>query len=225
MRKLTVLAAVPLLAAGIGLAAAGPASADAPTTCSGTINAGEIGGNLEVPAGDLCLLQNTHVGGSVQLDANALGVSLLGGNRVDGNVQSLHDIVFDVRVFNSTVAGNVVVHNMHSGTVGGMCRDTVGRNVIVQDEGGFFSIGEGGFDICPAGSGNHIEGNLILTDNSGGNLVQGNTIDHSMHVNGNGGLEQLTGNTVAQTMECQRNTGPFISSENTASNFVGQCTS
>jgi hypothetical protein len=105
-----------------------------------------------------------------------------------------------------------------------MCRDTVGRNVIVQDEGGFFSIGEAGFDICPAGSGNHIEGNLFLMNNSGGNLVQANTIDHSMHVDGNSGPEQLTGNTVAQTMECQGNTGPFISSENTAGNFVGQCT-
>jgi hypothetical protein len=225
MRKLAFLAAVPLLAAGIGLAAAEPAGADAPTTCSGTINGGDIGGNLEVLAGDFCLLQNTHVGGSVQLHAGALGVSLLGGNTVDGNVQSLHDIVFDVRVFDSTVGGNIEVRNMHSGTVGGMCRDTVGRNVIVQDEGGFFSIGEGGFDICPAGSGNHIEGNLILTNNSGGNLVQANTIDHSMHVDGNSGPEQLTGNTVAQTMECQGNTGPFIGPENTARYFVGQCTS
>ena len=119
MRRLTTLAAVPLLAAGIGLAAAGPASADAPATCSGTIVGGDFGGNLEVPAGDFCLLQDTHVGGSVQLDAGALGVSLLGGNTVDGNVQSLYDIVFDVRVFNSTVGGNIEVRNMHLGTFGG----------------------------------------------------------------------------------------------------------
>jgi hypothetical protein len=223
MRRLTILAAVPLLAAGFGLAAAGPASADAPATCSGTIIGGDFGGNLEVPAGDFCLLQNTHVGGSVQLDAGALGVSLLGGNTVDGNVQSLHDIVFDVRVFNSTVGGNIVVHNMHAGTFGGMCRDTVGGNVIVQDEGGIFEIGEGGFDICPAGSGNHIEGNLTLTNNSGGNLVQGNTIDQSMHVDGNGS-EQILGNTVGGTLECQNNAA-ITSAGNTAGNFVGQCTS
>jgi hypothetical protein len=200
-----------------------------PTPCNGTLSGATVPGNLVVASGDFCLIQNTTVGNNVLVEPNALGLSLLGGNTVHGSVLSTEGpIVFDIRVLASTVDHNVVVKSMHLGTVGGICRSTIGGNVIIQNpEGGFMNVGSGfPFDVCPAPtSGNHIGGNLIVDENSGGNTIEDNTVDQGVHVNNNSNFEIIGNNTITQTLECTNNSPPPISFGNTAGNFVGQCTS
>lgn len=226
MRTVIILVAAGVLATGF-LAASPALAGGPPTQCSGTLAGATVPGNLVVPAGDFCLIQNTTVGGNVQIEPAAIGFSALGGNTIKGSVLSPGPIVFDVRVLNSSVGGNVMVMQMRPGTAGGICRSTIGGDVILSGNGGFMNVGSGfPFDVCPAPtSGNHIAGNLIVDSNSGGNTISDNTVDHSVLVNGNTALETVTHNTITHTLECSGNTPPPVSAGNTADNFVGQCTS
>lgn len=216
-----VLALVP------ALITAGPALAGGPPVeCNGTFT-GYAPGNLVVPAGDFCLMQNATVGNNVLVEPNAIGLSALGGNTIGGSVLSPGPIVFDVRVLNDTVGKDVVVQNTRPGTAGGICRSQIGGNVILQNNAGFMNVGSGfPQNVCPdPTAGNHIAGNLIVDDNSGGNTLGTNTIDRSVHVDSNSGFEEIFRNTIGDTLQCENNTGLVISSGNTANNFAGQCQS
>jgi hypothetical protein len=224
MRGVISLVALPLVAA---LVVAAPAQAGGPPTeCNGAIIAGSVPGNLVVPSGDFCLIQNTTVGGNVLVTQGAIGFSALGGNTIKGSVLSPGPIVFDIRVLASTVGHDILVAQMQPGSAGGICRSTIGGNVILQNNGGFMNVGSGfPFDVCPSPtSGNHIGGNLIVDSNSGGNTITNNTVDQGVHVNNNTSFEDILENTIAHTLECNNNTPPPFSAGNTADNFVGQCT-
>jgi hypothetical protein len=119
-----------------------------------------------------------------------------------------------------------VVGQTRAGTAGAICRSTIGDNVILENNAGLMNVGSGfPFDVCPfTTSGNHIGGNLIVADNSGGNTINNNTVDGSVLVNDNTNFEDSIENVIGHTFECNGNTPSPVGVANTASNFVGQCT-
>jgi hypothetical protein len=206
-------------------ATAGTAQAGGPpTACSGAFT-GTTLGNLVVPSGDFCIILGATIGGNVLVSPGAIGFHSH-HSTIDGSVLSPGPIVFDVRVLDSTVGHDVLVAQMRAGTAGGICRSTIGDNVILENDAGFMNVGSGfPFDVCPfPTSGNHIGGNLIVDDNSGGNTILNNTVDGSLLVNENTSFEDLFDNLIGHTLECNDNTPPPSSVANTAGNFVGQCT-
>ena len=216
---LAVLALTASVTAGMSQAG-GP-----PTQCSGAFT-GTTQGNLVVPSGEFCIIIGASIGGNVLVSPGAIGFHSH-HSTIDGSVLSPGPIVFDVRVLDSTVGHDVSVAQMRAGTAGGICRSTIGDNVILKNNAGFMNVGSGfPFDVCPfSTSGNHIGGNLILDDNSGGNTFNNNTVDGSVLINDNTNFEDSFENVIAHTFECNGNTPPPVGVGNTASNFVGQCTS
>lgn len=216
---LLVILAVALTATDGTAQAGGP-----PTQCSGAFT-GTTQGNLVVASGDFCIILGATIGGSVLVSPGAIGFHSH-HSTIAGSVLSPGPIVFDVRVLDSAVGHDVLVAQMRAGTAGGICRSTIGDNVILEDNAGFMNVGSGfPFDVCPFPiSGNHIGGNLIVDDNSGGNTVLNNTVDGNVLVNTNSGFEDIFDNLIDHTLECNDNTPPPSSAANTASKFVGQCT-
>jgi hypothetical protein len=196
-----------------------------PMQCSGAFT-GTTAGNLVVPSGDFCIILGATIGGNVLVSPGAIGFHSH-HSTIAGSVLSPGPIVFDVRVLDSTVGHDVSVAQMRAGTAGGICRSTIGGNVILENNAGFMNVGSGfPFDVCPfSTSGNHIGGNLIVDDNSGGNTINNNTVDGSVLVNDNTNFEDSFENVIGHTFECNGNTPPPVGVGNTASNFVGQCTS
>jgi hypothetical protein len=222
-KRSAVLVAVLALAV---IATAGTAQAGGPPTqCSGAFT-GTTAGNLVVPSGDFCIILGASIGGNVLVSPGAIGFHSH-HSTIDGSVLSPGPIVFDVRVLDSTVGHDVFVAQMPAGTAGGICRSTIGDNVILENNAGFMNVGSGfPFDVCPfPTSGNHIGGNLIVDANSGGNTILNNNVDASVLVNDNTSFEVIFDNLIGHTLECNGNTPAPSSAANTASNFVGQCTS
>jgi hypothetical protein len=217
-----------LLLAALALAVvatAGAAQAGGPPTqCNGAFT-GTTAGNLVVPSGDFCIVIGATIGGNVLVTPGAIGFHSH-HSTIDGSVLSPGPIVFDVRVLDSTVGHDVLVEQMRAGTAGGICRSTIGDNVILEDNAGFMNVGSGfPFDVCPfPTSGNRIGGNLIVDDNSGGNTILDNTVDGSVLVNDNTSFEDIFDNVIGHSLQCTDNTPPPSSAANTADNFVGQCT-
>jgi hypothetical protein len=206
-------------------ATAGTARAGGPPTqCSGAFT-GTTPGNLVVASGDFCIIIGATIGGNVLVNPGAIGFHSH-HSTIDGSVLSPGPIVFDVRVLDSRVGHDVLVAQTRAGTAGGICRSTIGDNVILEDNAGFMNVGSGfPFDVCPfPTSGNHIGGNLIVDENSGGSTILNNTVDGNILVNNNSGFEDLFDNLIGHTLECNDNTPPPFSLANVASNFVGQCT-
>jgi hypothetical protein len=209
------------LTATVGTARAG----GPPTPCSGAFT-GTTHGNLVVASGDFCIILGATIEGNVLVSPGAIGFHSH-GSTIDGSVLSPGPIVFDVRVLDSTVGHDVLVAQMRAGTAGGICRSTIGDNVILESNAGFMNVGSGfPFDVCPfPTSGNHIGGNLIVDENSGGNTILNNTVDGNVLVNDNTSFEDILDNRIGHTLACNDNIPPPSSAANTAGNFVGQCTS
>jgi hypothetical protein len=209
------------LAASVGTARAG----GPPTQCSGAFT-GTTQGNLVVASGDFCIILGATIGGNVLVSPGAIGFHSH-HSMIEGSVISPGPIVFDVRVLDSVVGHDVLVAQMRSGTAGGICRSTIGDNVILEDNAGFMNVGSGfPFDVCPfPTSGNQIGGNLIVDDNSGGNTILDNVVDGNVLVNDNSGFEGIFDNLIGHTLECNDNAPPPASAANTASHFAGQCAS
>jgi len=218
------LALVLVCVAAIAVTAGSARASGPPTECNGEFT-GVAPGNLVVPSGDFCIIIGATVGGNVLVEPGAIGFHSH-GSTIEGSVLSPGPIVFDVRVLFSTVGHDVLVGQMPIGAAGGICRSTIGNDVILENNAGFMNVGSGfPFDVCPSPtSGNHIEGNLIVDNSSGGNTIRDNTVDGSLHVDSNTGAETIFRNVIAHTYECNDNTFPPFSVGNTADNYVGQCT-
>lgn len=207
-------------------ATAGTARAGGPPTqCSGAFT-GTTEGNLVVASGDFCIILGATIAGNVLVSPGAIGFHSH-HSTIEGSILSPGPIVFDVRVLDSTVSHDVLVGQTRAGTAGAICRSTIGDNVVLENNAGFMNVGSGfPFDVCPfTTSGNHIGGNLIVDDNSGGNTINNNTVDGSVLINDNTNFEDSFENQIGHTFECNGNTPSPVGVANTASNFVGQCAS
>ncbi len=166
-----LLAAVPL-ALSAALLTAPAAQADS-VTCSGTIRAVSIDGDVIVPKGATCSLIGTRVDGNVQVKEKARLYAR--GVVVGGNVQADNHRVVEVtsRVVNgverrSRVGGSI---QAKQGGGGKLVRTITGSDIQLFSNDGAFTV-----------SRNRVDGNLQCKSNTpaptgSGNVVEGNKED------------------------------------------------
>jgi hypothetical protein len=173
--------ATTMLAFGIMLAALPAARAD--TSCTGPLQ-GVISGNVFVPDGATCQLDNATVTGNVLVGAGAtLAVGVLGSVTISGDLQADHCASVGVISFTTSllsIGGNVAIRS---------CTEMSGYDVSSGSSG---SVTIGGNFLCRANSApcfaqrGSIGGNTIVSDNSGGtSIVAGNEIDGNLLCFGN----------------------------------------
>ena len=177
----------PLVALGVAAAtvmSAAPAAAD-DRVCRGALGAISVDDNLRVPAGAVCRLTQTRIGGNILVDEEAALVAR--GVRVDGNVQSegARRVVVRDRSF---VDGDVQVEDggavlvLRSRVEGNIQLEDNRRRIVLQRN---FVYGDIQLFSNPAPArirGNRVDGNLQCKSNvpepsGGGNRVEGNKED------------------------------------------------
>ena len=159
MRRTLVVMAV--VGAGLSLTLAQPASAEE-TTCVGAIGAVTVD-NLRVPEGATCILEGTHVQGTIKVERAA---SLQASNvTVIGNVQA--ENASDVRVAQgSTVGGSVQVVK---GQAASVADSTITGDILYDENSGALSAER-----------NHVGGNIQAFKNTGGLIISGNRVDGNL---------------------------------------------
>jgi hypothetical protein len=151
-------------------------SAQAATSCTSTISGTTIVGNLVVPAGATCNLDNVTVTGNVSVQANAeldftqsgqIGGNLTATNashvfvnavgagdiRIAGNV-SLTGVTGRVSLLEAQVGGNYTVKNSGSTTPSTIANNRIGGNLVFQ--------GTTNYDV----SSNQVNGILSCSGNT-----------------------------------------------------------
>lgn len=184
LAALTMLFALALIASALVFPL--PASAD-DTTCTGTIGAETVDGNVIVPDGAGCTLNGTTVIGNVLV---GVGASLhADGATVDGDIQDDNNDAGDVTVTNSQVGGNV---QLEQGT---------SVAVTATDIGGDLQL-EANSQALQADA-NSIGGNLQANHNTGGLSITDNTIDGNLQCQSNDPPPTGSGNVVHGSAEDQ----------------------
>ena len=218
LRRVAVLAAV------IGvMGVIVPAASAKNFECRTEFLTGVIDGNVVVPEGAFCRTLGATITGNLRVETGAIGFHAH-NSTIGGNVESPGPIVFDIRVLDTQVGGNVHISQTRAGTAGAICRSTIGGNVHWTNNEGFQTIGIGfPADVCTAG--NTIEGSVVLDNNSGpvNFNLNNSAIAGNVHVMSNTGTEVITRNTIDGVLQCEGNTPPPVSVANTAQSFQGQC--
>ena len=161
-----------------GIMAAGLPAAGADTSCTGALT-GAISGNVVVPDGASCQLDNASVTGNVLVRTGAsLAMGVIGSVTISGDLQADHCTSVGVISFTTSllsIGGNVVIRS---------CTEMSGYDVSIGSSG---SVTIGGNFLCQANSApcfaqrGSIGGNAIVSDNSGGtSIVAGNEIDGNL---------------------------------------------
>lgn len=184
LAALTMLFALALMASALAFPL--PASAD-DTTCSGTIGAETVDGNVIVPDGAGCTLNDTTVIGNVLV---GVGASLhADGATIDGDIQDDNNDAGNVTVTNSQVGGNVQLEQGTSVTVTG------------TDIGGDLQFEANSQEL--QADANSIGGNLQANHNTGGLAITDNTIDGNLQCQSNDPPPTGSGNVVHGSAEDQ----------------------
>jgi hypothetical protein len=233
--SLSGLAALGMLIAPLPALASGASAPSAPFQCNGTYSNRTISGNVVVPAGDVCILTNSSIGGSVLAATNAYFEA--GQTRVAGDVvgtQALTLYLHDA----STVSGNLVGYQtpqvfVYGSTVGGsvladgsvapgyghfqLCGNIVTQNIAVAQMGPDVLIGD---PAAGCGANTVQQGSIGVAQNNtyaemyviGNNLLKG-----SLYVAQNTGAsdKRVQQNSGSQgSLDCQGNSAPFTGSPN-----------
>jgi len=200
------------------------------TTCNGTYYGS--GSEVSVPAGDVCTLDwGTKVSGNVQVQQggtlndegavisgnlqvnNGASIQVEGGGSIGGNLQVQGLTGGPNSLCNTTVTGNVEVHNnsSHSPVQIGGCVDepglTVGGNLQVQNNAANVTVGR-----------NAIKGNLQVQNNTSVVTVNENTAGGNIQVKNNtgGAGGSLAENGAGGSCELQNDSPTIAGSENKA---------
>jgi subtilase family serine protease len=173
------------------------------TTCTGSMSFASIRGNLDVPKGSTCTLNDTVVSGNVSVEGTFSG----GGVTIGGNLQAQHggpaSLGPDSDGAPSIISGNVQIQN-ETGASNVICDSQISGNVQIQNDASQSVIGTS----ATCATGNTIGGNL---------QVQNNTVAGAP-------AAVITGNTVQHDLQCQNNTQPPTGSGNTVGGKEkGQC--
>jgi hypothetical protein len=230
-RLLICLASACISVAALGLAA--PA-AHADETCTGTIGAVPVVGNVIVPPGASCELLGTTITGNVIVNQDS---QLLTENaNVAGNIQG--EGALRIRIYNTLVtniqlekvtlriiigsdrtckADPLVLGNIQlteNSAAIGICKMSVSEDVQLDKNTGVIGV----FD-------NTVGENLRVADNTHIVRLRRNEVGENMQVNKNTGTRTiLTENTVGMVLQCSDNVPPPIGFGNTAvGGKEGQC--
>src|SRR5262249_49220535 len=158
-----------------------------------------------------CRTLGATITGNVRVEKGALGFHAH-GSTIGLNVDSPGDIVFDIRILDSHVGGNVDISHTHEGTVGAICRSTIDGDLHWNGNTGFETIGIGfPADVCTGG--NTILGNVVLSNNGGtANFdFNNNTVSGNVHVTNNQGFEAIHDNHIGGVLVCESNDPPPVS--------------
>jgi len=159
------------------------------TSCSGPHSGS--GTEVTVPAGAVCtLLAGTQVSGNVEV---AEGGALIDrGAVIGGDLQA--DNAAGIRVGGGgSIGGNLQIHGLTGGP-NSLCDTTVGGNVEVHDGAAGSPIDIGDLGACLGAPGLAVAGNLEVHHNAANLTVGGNTVKGHLEVNGNAGEVTVNGN-------------------------------
>ena len=177
MKRLAVVVAIGFIAA-LGLAT--PAYADS-CTCTGTIGAISIDGDVNVPQGATCRLNGTRIDGNVKVNNNA---RLFANDvYVGGSVQSDGQRRTEVTA-GSRVIGDVQIEQGRSGLVQ---RSAVNGTISIKQNTGPQVIAR-----------NTVDSDVQVFTNTGGVRISNNVIDGNLQCKSNnppptGGGNQVQG--------------------------------
>ena len=136
MRKGLVVLAVSAIVAFVA-----PAGASAKNfECNTAFLTGVIDGNVIVPKDAFCRTLGATIIGSVLVQEGAVGFHAHTSTIV-GHVYSERPIVFDIRILDSNVGGNVHISRTSAGSMGAICRSNIGTGPTTRD----FRRSESGF--------------------------------------------------------------------------------
>jgi hypothetical protein len=163
---LIAISAAAAVAAGF---AASSSSASGNTNCNGT-QSKNVSGNLTVPAGDKCILENVTVGGNVVVDQNATLIDQ--GAQVAGGVQATKPFGIGIggTPQNPGVAQNISISGTTGSASGGnnyICNTMIGQGVTVTGTAsgaGQWIIGDRD-ESCTYGP-DQIQQSLLVSNNA-----------------------------------------------------------
>jgi hypothetical protein len=186
------------------MVAALPAARADNTPCTGSLQ-GVINGNVVVPDGATCQLNNATVTGNVFVSTGAsLAMGVFGSVMISGNLQADHCASVGVISFTTSLS--------------------IGGNVTIRS-----CTEMSGYDVSSGSSGSvTIGGNFLCQTNSAPCFAQRGSIGGNTIVSGNfGGTSIVAGNEIGGNLLCLRNTAVIDSSApNTVfGKKLGQCAS
>ena len=217
---MTRFAIAALATFGIVLAA-GPGARAQNRSCSTTMTGTVIHGNLEVPAGATCILNDVAVAGNISVGTGGV-LRIFTGSQIGGNIEANKCGFVELTGNQISVGGNLACEGNTYGCVvnGG---EVLG-NVSLSNNPSYAQISK----IA-------IKGNLSIDRNSSNlpgaivALVADNTIGGNVDVIGNRGPGNMIvgANVIQGNLQCQDNT-PGVGNDNIALNTVagnklGQC--
>lgn len=180
-----------------------------------------VEGNVIVHPGAFCTGAGSMIKGNVVALPDAGGFHLDRG-WVEGSIQA-ERLQLDVRIFDSTVKGGIQIKGMQAGTTGALCRNNIVGDVILEENAGITTIGEGfPGSACGAGGGNLIQGSVKLLKNpiaepfglTVEQAVVGNRVFGNLQAEENSGTLFVNRNSVGQNMQLYKNKGTTTVLEN-----------
>lgn len=197
MRTRVILVVIAALASVLAFAPHAQAATNCPANPP---NGSTVAGNITVPGGGVCTLQEVTVTGNVKVSPG--GELIIQGGKVLGNV-AVTDGWFFIGAFRTVphVAGTVTMNDPRKFLD---CGAVVGGDYTERDETN--SPPPTPFPACPPGVVEHIGGNLSLLDNPNGMTFFLTTVNGNFTATGNNGgsFSQLT---IAGSATC-KNTPP-----------------
>lgn len=155
------------------------------TSCNGSFG-GTFQGDVTVSDGQTCTFTNGEIDGNVMVTGGSL---ILAGTDITGNLE-VQGGNFAVGPF-SAVEGNINVHNLTtSQVVSTFCNSTMYGNVEIHNNDAPVTVG----DSSGACLGNVIGMNLEVHNNSAAISVVGNAVSGNLDVHNNTGPTQVSGN-------------------------------
>lgn len=180
------LVSLVILVAVAALVLPAPAAAD-DETCTGTIGAQTVDGNVIVPDGESCALDGTVVTGNVLV---GVGATLDASDAsIDGNIQDDNNDAGDVAVTDSAVGGNVQLEQGAGATI---VRTNIDGDLQLESN-----------EQALEADGNTIGGNLQANQNTGGLTITDNTIGGNLQCQSNDPAPTGSGNVVSGDAEGQ----------------------
>jgi hypothetical protein len=168
--------------------------------CRGSMSAVTVSGDLEVSAGDVCVLIGTTVTGNVTVR----GILFAFQAQILGSLIGIH--AHSIGLNWGTVGGNLIADHTSSGP-NLLCDSSIEGNVIIQHSSldSYWQIGpESSHGVAGCTAPNTVGGNLIFQNNLGDGDISDN---------------QIGGN-----LDCHNNTPPPDGANNTVGgNKQGQC--
>jgi hypothetical protein len=216
MKRLCSTFATVAIVIGAAIAFEVPARAvESPGQCTQPHNGEHITSSLTVPSGAFCSLYNTVVDGSILVRSGGAltinsGVSSATPSLVKGGISDQGGYV---RIANSTVIGSSYLIPGAGPAIGdgggAICASTVGTVTVTNMPTGLgYSIGGGScesYGTSGSAYGNHINGNLTVTNNKSLVTIEGNTVEGSVTCTNNSPPPEYEDNIVkgSQNGQCK----------------------